>query len=934
MGDSFIASITGLAPPSFDPGLDKICHSGNTVREDREDLTSKLLGATYPCDLNATEMVSFALGGGLLLMVISVVFMVVVKGWPMGDINTVWGLRVNRLGELIEMGVKSFFFRTSLGIAIFMIIFFILILIIFSSLGEHDGTDGIRYASAYFMAIVTSLIFVSLAMSVVVGGIVRTARQATLDLSGLGAALRTAFGAGTAAAYLLFAGLLVLFTLWFLILTNGRGFTRLEWDPATSCNTVGTLCGHAYGIQSMIAWGVGMSTVALIFRTCAGVFAKAAEIGSEILFDRELEEDTFDKLRNPATMSDKIGAVVMDCGGVFLDIAESMFLAMLSMAVLAQGDVPKIMLAFWLPTGNLFAGLIGWLAVRCDSSTTSVVDRNNTVLWGVRYGLYTTAAFIFLFSAVVTGIIYTDLNSWFGGQDPGWEYFAAHLVGLLTALIIWEGTAFFTSHRWFPTKSVTAAGLTGPATFFVQGFGVAMISPIPTLVALTVCAIVANSIGGNFGVACAAVGICSPLGFAMAASCVSPIVYGADDALDSPDIQRARETTVPLVMAGESLAAEVRGWSIGVSIITAFAVMGAFDQEAALKVGGTLGIDYIGDGLVFGFAVAGALTIVCYAGINTLAVGKTTRALFDESIRQFKENQDKECDPPMVVAAAIYPAVMGVLLPAFYMFLVPTTVGFLAGPRALLGFIIGAILAGGAISIVFCNVGASWAKSKTAIEAESLYGGAGEAAHMASVAGARAGGPLKDVAGPTMITAIKGMAAVALFIAPTIQVGTDREDIQECLAKFFSNDANLSRYVRSWEHCFDWHRPYWFIIPALLLLLVTAFFYFFFWRLDGTGPGKAAEIVEDEDESPNVAAYQAPMMMGPPMISQPQLVQYVQQQPQLMQSQMMAMPAPQLMAQPQMRMMPPEPMLAAPMRPEMASVDNFLAGGYQVTAPM
>ena len=141
-----------------------------------------------------------------------------------------WGLRVNRLTELVELGVSSFFARAALAIFLFAIIFFIFMLIIFSALSDQDGTDGIRYASAYLMSIIVSLIFVRVAMTLVADGACRTARQATLELSGLGAALRTAFGTGTAAAYLMFSSSLVFFVLWYLILTNGRGWTKLEWD--------------------------------------------------------------------------------------------------------------------------------------------------------------------------------------------------------------------------------------------------------------------------------------------------------------------------------------------------------------------------------------------------------------------------------------------------------------------------------------------------------------------------------------------------------------------------------------------------------------------------------------------------------------------------------------------------------------------------------
>mmetsp|Transcript_27418 Transcript_27418/g.56136 ORF Transcript_27418/g.56136 Transcript_27418/m.56136 type:complete len:923 (-) Transcript_27418:111-2879(-) len=905
-------------------GLDMVCYHGNSVL----DSEGVLLGSKYPCDLNATSVASLCIAGGLLLLLIGIAFNFVVKSWPTGDEGQQYGLRMNRIGDLLQNGIKSFFFRISAGIMAFMMVWFILFLIVYSALSDNDGSDGIRYASAYFVGIVFTLPFIFLAMSLIGHSIVRTARQATLDMSGLPASLRTAFGGGVGATYLILAALLSFFSLWYLLMTLGRDFTKFDLY-GTNCNDAGTYCGQAMGIQSMVAFGVGVSTLAFLFRSVGGIFAKAAEIGSEIVWRREVESDAADKLRNPATIADKIGAIVVDSSAVILDMGETMILAMLAVGTMAGGDVPKLMLAFWLPVGSLFAGLIGWVLVRCNSTSDNIVDRNNTVLWGFRAGLYATVVSIFIFSAVVVGIIYTDLDEHFGGADEGWKMFGCHLLGLIAAVVLWESTAFFTSHRWFPTRSVTAAGLTGPATFFVQGLGVAMLSVIPPFFILTICIVCANSVAGNYGIGIAALGFWSIAGWALPACCVSPVAYGADDSLDAPDIQGARENSVPLVMAGESAAAETRGWSIGAAVITAFAVMGAFDQEAQLKVGGTLGIDYIGDGLVFGAAVCGALSIVIYAGINTLAVGKATRSVYDETIRQFKENTAQECDPASMVKAAIYPAIMGCLLPMFYVFLFPATVGFLFGPRALLGFVVGAILAGAALAFLFCNAGASWAKAKTAIEAENLYGGPGEEAHLASVAGARAGGPLKDVAAPTIITAMKSMAIISLILAPTIKVGVEREDIQECLNKFLEGTANM--YVRSWEHCFDWNRPYWFILPAFLLGVVSAFFYILFWRLDGTSEGKPATAVVEDDGTPQMTAYQVPM------VSQPQLVQYVPQ-PMMQQAPPPALLAPQTTQifqappqfAPQMRMAPPEPMVAAPMRPEPSSVDNFIAGGYQV----
>ena len=48
-------------------------------------------------------------------------------------------------------------------------------------------------------------------------------------------------------------------------------------------------------------------------------------------------------------------------------------------------------------------------------------------------------------------------------------------IGLSSGLAVWEATAYFTSHRWAPTRSVAASGATGAATHLIQGLGVYII---------------------------------------------------------------------------------------------------------------------------------------------------------------------------------------------------------------------------------------------------------------------------------------------------------------------------------------------------------------------------------------------------------------------------------------------------------------------------
>ena len=72
------------------------------------------------------------------------------------------------------------------------------------------------------------------------------------------------------------------------------------------CSTHPALCSQSMAFQSMVGWLLGVSSVAVLFRNVAGIVSKSAEIGSELVHKLEPEHFTTDKLRNPATLVDKV----------------------------------------------------------------------------------------------------------------------------------------------------------------------------------------------------------------------------------------------------------------------------------------------------------------------------------------------------------------------------------------------------------------------------------------------------------------------------------------------------------------------------------------------------------------------------------------------------------------------------------------------------
>ncbi|MBA7674891.1 putative K(+)-stimulated pyrophosphate-energized sodium pump [subsurface metagenome] len=168
----------------------------------------------------------------------------------------------------------------------------------------------------------------------------------------------------------------------------------------------------------------------------------------------------------------------------------------------------------------------------------------------------------------------------------------------------------------------------------------------------------------------------------------------------------------------------------------------------------------------------GAMLPAIFCSMTLNAVSKTSFYIINEVRRQFREIKglmEGKAKPEYAKCVDICTkaALKEMLIPGLITVATPIFIGFILGPLALGGFLLGAIASGFMLAITFANAGGSWDNAKKWIE-KGYFGGKGSDAHKASVVGDTVGDPMKDTAGPSLNIMIKLMAIISLVLAPVL----------------------------------------------------------------------------------------------------------------------------------------------------------------------
>ena len=589
-------------------------------------------------------------------------------------------------------------------------------------------------------------------MGVAVRANVRVAQAAR---KGLGEALQIAFNGG-AVSGMAVAGLALLGVSGFFYLFHY--VLRLE-------NPVEPLVGFAFGA----------SLIFLYAPVATEIYTKAADVGADLVGKVEAgipEDDP----RNPAVIADNVGDNVGDCAGMGADLFETY-------AVTAIG---AIFLGYLLPNfpggGHevtnlvLYPLVLGAIAIIASIASLYLVrlGPDNNIMNALYKGVWGSAAIGVVGFFIASLIMFRTFDFSILPAAGNWfRLFACSLIGAAVTLLIMYITEYYTSTRFSPVQRVAKASITGSATNIISGLAVGMQSTALPVIVLVFATFFAFQLSGLYGIAVAAVAMLSVTGMIVAMDTYGPITDNAGGIAEMSNMpESVRENTDALDAVGNTTKAVTKGYAIGSASLAALVLFADFSERLRALPGQENLSFQLDDPIVLIGLLIGAMLPFLFSSFLMEAVGRAAGSVITEVRRQFREipgimEGTGKPDYGRAVDIVTQAALREMAVPGIIAVVAPLLVGFLFGPLALGGLLIGVIASGLMMALAMSNGGGAWDNAKKYIETGN-HGGKGSDAHAAAVVGDTVGDPYKDTAGPSINPLIKVINTVALIFATMI----------------------------------------------------------------------------------------------------------------------------------------------------------------------
>lgn len=628
--------------------------------------------------------------------------------------------KMNEIASAIQQGAAAYLMRQYVVVAVVALVMAALIFQFF----------GLNSAIGFIIGAVASAVAGLIGMLVAVRANVRCAEAAK---KGLSQAFEVAFKGGTVTGFLVVG----------LALASVYGFYQ-----------------YANDLRALVSLGFGASLISVFARLGGGIFTKGADVGTDMVGKVEAgipEDDP----RNPGVIADLVGDNVGDDAGMAADVFETYVVTAIAAILLGhlqfgEGVAESFVVNFPLTimAAAIFASIVGSMFVRLSGKKImGTLYRGLIISVGISIVLFYFAS--------------TYLTEGVAGVDS-LSLFLSTLIGLIVTGGMVYITEYYTGTQYSPVKQIAEASKTGHGSNVILGLAVSLKSTFAPIILISVATLLAFSLAGLYGVALAAVAMLSLAGIVVAIDAFGPITDNAGGIAEMAGLPaKVRNVTDPLDAVGNTTKAVTKGYAIASAGLAALVLFASYAEELGANVVFSLSDPNV----LVGLFIGGALPYL-FASYAMEAVGRAGAAVVVEVRRQFKTIKgimEGKAKPDYAAAVSIVTATAQkeMIIPTLIPIVVPVLVGFVLGPEALGGLLMGVIITGLFVALSMTTGGAAWDNAKKYIEL-GHFGGKGSFAHQAAVTGDTVGDPYKDTAGPAINPMIKVANIVALLLVPLL----------------------------------------------------------------------------------------------------------------------------------------------------------------------
>ncbi len=544
--------------------------------------------------------------------------------------------------------------------------------------------------------------------------------------------------------------------------------------------------------------GFGASLIALFMRVSGGIYTKAADVGADLVGKVE-EGIPEDDPRNPAVIADNVGDNVGDCAGMGADVYESYVVTAIAAIILGAliwidrsslglsasllsliGQNQLLVYPLMLGAAGIVGALVGSFYIRSSVKSNPLGALNVALI---------------IAAAVTIALDFVLGQALFGSAALGYYLLASAVVGVIVVVVIENVANYFTSYNYNPVKQIAEASKTGAATNFLAGYATGLRSTAPSAAVLVLAIISSyylgyvgsgnNSLMGVYSTAIATMSMLSLTGIIMSIDSFGPITDNANGIVEMAGLDESvRKVTDELDSIGNTTKATTKAFAIMSAALAAVSIFEAFQSEVnrqisinnlfekyGLAAGSSISFALSDPRVVIGLFIGGLLPFY----FSSFLIGAVQRAAFKmvlEVRRQFKEipgimEGTAKPDYAKCVDISTSAAIRELAAPGALAIVTPLAVGFVLGPVALGGLLIGSVVSGVFLAFLMTNGGAAWDNAKTYIELGNL-GGKKSPAHQAAVMGDTVGDPFKDTAGPAINSLIKVLNTISLVFVSAV----------------------------------------------------------------------------------------------------------------------------------------------------------------------